>query len=71
MLSWADHTHHSLGAVDVIKKTRGSELRLDTAWQDGLPASKQLLINWVAWPGRIVNTTKERNWGLESKDSLP
>ncbi|MEF8823761.1 MAG: sulfotransferase, partial [Desulfohalobiaceae bacterium] len=63
MLNWAEQTHHSLGANDVIKKTSGSELRLDNAWHNGLPASKQLLINWIAWPGRLVNRAKERDWG--------
>jgi hypothetical protein len=70
MLSWADHTHHSLGAVDVIKKTRGSELRLDTAWQKALPGYKQLMINGIARPGRYLNKKKERNWGLDKTDSL-
>jgi hypothetical protein len=69
MLSWAEYTHHSLGAEDVIRKTSGSELRPDTAWHEGLPVHKQMLINGIAWPGRLVNRAKERNWGLGKPDS--
>ena len=64
-LQWADMPHHNIGSADVFRKTEGSTIRPDDAWKTIIPPYMQRVINFIAWPGRVVNDAKERRWGLD------
>ncbi len=63
-LSWAEQPHHNIGAADVLRKTKGSAIKTDNAWQELLPSHVQRIVHCLAWPGRIANQVKARRWGL-------
>ena len=64
-LEWASLAHHNIGSADVLRKTEGSTIKPDDAWQQAIPPYMQRIINAIAWPGRVANDAKERRWGLD------
>ena len=66
LLNWAEHVHHNVGsAKSVLRKTKGSSIRADNAWYNTIPKYRQVVINFLSWPGRILNRIKKRRWGLD------
>lgn len=63
-LAWAEQVHHNIGAADVMRGTEGSRIRPDNASGRAMPFGIRLLVDSLAWPGRIANAAKERRWGL-------
>jgi len=67
LLSWAEQVHHNIGSANnVLRKTEGSSIRPDNAWQKSVPGYKQAIINFITWPARMLNRIKNRRWGLSS-----
>lgn len=63
-LSWAELSHHNIGAIDVLQKTNGSTIRVDQAWKEHLPRHTQKLVKLLAYPGLKADQVKESRWGL-------
>lgn len=65
-LEWAWQAHHNIGSADVLRKTEGSVIQPDNAWQERMPRHVQYLVQCIASPGKIANDIKERRWGCET-----
>ena len=65
-MSWAEHSHHNIGAADVLQKTEGSTIRPDDAWKERLSEHEKKIVSAIASPGLLANRIKERRWGLEN-----
>lgn len=63
-LAWSEHTHHNIGAADILSTTEGSRIQPNHNTGKPLPRAVRLLIDCIALPGRLANTAKERRWGL-------
>ena len=64
-LSWAEQSHHNIGAADVLQKTEGSTILPDEAWKERLPEHEKKIVSVIASPGLLANRLKERRWGLD------
>lgn len=59
-LSWAEQSHHNIGAADVLASTDGSRIRPDNAHSGAMPWPVRVLVDAIALPGRIANAIKEK-----------
>lgn len=61
-LAWADAVHHNVGGGAVLRRTKGSSIQPDYAWQRNLGPATQAAIQVLSWPGRVANRVKARRW---------
>lgn len=63
-LRWAEQPHHNIGAADVLRRTEGSRIHPDSAWQERMPVHVRNIVGAISLPGRIANHLKAKRWGL-------
>lgn len=66
-LAWADAVHHNVGGGAVLRRTEGSTIQPDYAWQRNLGPATQAAIQVISWPGRVANRIKARRWDLRRR----